>query len=128
MQEQKPDLPVPTVDDMAAANPGKAWPGSLAVKLLRVTLRPLAGQTPLVGAVGSLGLTDALRAVVVEHNGMALMASNQGGSPGDRFGSLVDVWRGPVIALCAEPLRPGSAFDRLVRLHGAELITINPSL
>ena len=128
MQEQKPERPVPTVDDMDTADLGKTWPGSLAAKLLRVTLRPLVGQTPLVIAVGSLGLTDALRAVVVEHNGMALMASNQGGSPGDRFGSLVDVWRGPVIALCAEPLRPGSAFDRLVRLHGAELITINPSL
>jgi hypothetical protein len=33
---------------MDTANLGKAWPGSLAAKLLRVTLRPLVGQTPLV--------------------------------------------------------------------------------
>lgn len=68
MQEQKPDLPVPTVDDMDTANLGKAWPGSLAAKLLRVTLRPLVGQTPLVIAVGSLGLTDALRAELITIN------------------------------------------------------------
>lgn len=36
MQEQNPDLPVPTVDDMDTANLGKAWPGSLGAELITI--------------------------------------------------------------------------------------------